>query len=95
MKLPDVNVLIGAVNSASPEHECARTWLETAFGAPAGVGLAWVALLGFVRLSTRRGILPKPLSVENALLTYTNGSPRHVPGFCTQQISMNQFWRAC
>lgn len=31
------------------------------------MGFAWVALLGFVRLATRRGIFPKPLAVEDAL----------------------------
>ncbi|MGH8488527.1 MAG: hypothetical protein ACREXS_06605 [Gammaproteobacteria bacterium] len=31
------------------------------------VGLAWVALPGFVRLATRRGIFSKPLAVEDAL----------------------------
>ncbi len=67
MKLPDVNVLLFAANKASPEHERARTWLESAFNEPGGVGLAWVALLGFVRLATRRGIFSKPLAVEDAL----------------------------
>lgn len=69
MKLPDVNVLVGAVNEASAEHECARAWVETAFNAPAGVGLTWVALLGFIRISTRRGILAHPLKVQDALAT--------------------------
>ena len=67
MKLPDVNVLLGAVNEESAEHARARSWLEAAFAAPAGVGLAWVALLGFIRLSTRRGILSAPLDAEEAL----------------------------
>ena len=67
MKLPDVNVLLGAVNQESAEHERARGWLESAFQAPSGVGLAWVALLGFIRLSTRRGILSNPLDVADAL----------------------------
>ena len=67
MKLPDVNVLLYAANEASPEHEEARAWLEAAFNEPGGVGLAWVALLGFIRLSTRRGIFPKPLTVEDAI----------------------------
>ncbi len=67
MKLPDVNVLLCAVNKASAEHEQARVWLESAFNGPGGVGLAWVALLGFIRLATRRGILTKPLAVEDAL----------------------------
>jgi uncharacterized protein len=67
VKLPDVNVLLYAANHASAEHEEARAWLESAFSEAAGVGLAWVALLGFIRLSTRRGIFPKPLSVEDAM----------------------------
>lgn len=67
MKLPDLNVLLYAVNSASYEHETARTWLEQALDSPRGVGFAWIVLIGFVRLSTRRGILSRPLAVEQAL----------------------------
>lgn len=67
MRLPDVNVLLFAANRASAEHEEARTWLEAAFNEPGGVGLSWVALLGFIRLATRRGIFAKPLAVEEAL----------------------------
>ena len=29
--------------------------------------MAWVAFLGFIRLSTRRAIFPKPLAVEDAV----------------------------
>lgn len=67
MKTPDVNVLLYAVNNDSPQQPLARDWLETAFAEPAGIGFAWVALLGFVRLATRPGIFPKPLGVEDAL----------------------------
>jgi uncharacterized protein len=67
VKLPDVNVLLYAANEASADHEEARSWLESAFNDAEGVGLAWGALLGFVRLSTRRGIFPKPLTVEDAI----------------------------
>ncbi len=69
MKLPDLNVLLHAANGASDDHAKARAWLEGAFNAPAGVGLSWVALLGFIRLATRRGIFAKPLPVEDALAT--------------------------
>ena len=69
MRLPDLNVLIYAVNAASPEHKRSRAWLEAAFNSAAGVGLAWIVLLGFIRLSTRRGILQHPLAVEDALGT--------------------------
>jgi uncharacterized protein len=67
MKLPDVNVLLFATNEGSAEHDVARSWLEAAFEEPGGVGFAWVALLGFMRLATRRGIFTKPLAVEDAL----------------------------
>jgi toxin-antitoxin system PIN domain toxin len=65
--LPDLNVLLHAANAASDDHAKARAWLEAAFGAPAGVGLSWVVLLGFIRLATRRGVFPRPLAVEDAL----------------------------
>lgn len=67
MKLPDLNVLLYAVNPACKQHEIARTWLEQAFNQPAGVGLAWITLIGFLRLSTRTGIFPNPLPMEDAL----------------------------
>ena len=69
MKLPDLNVLLYAVNASSADHASARRWLERAFNSPAGVGLSWVALLGFICLATRRGILEKPMAVEDALAT--------------------------
>lgn len=47
VKLPDVNVLLNAVKRASPEHTCARDWLEAAFSAPAGVGRTWYEQAGF------------------------------------------------
>lgn len=67
MTLPDLNVLVYAVNEGSPQHRRARDWLERAFSEPGGVGLTWMTLIGFIRLSTLKGILPKPLSVEDAL----------------------------
>jgi len=69
MKQPDTNVLIYAVNSAAPQHATAITWLRDAFASPAGVGLSWVGLLGFVRIATHPRILQRPLSVHDALRT--------------------------
>jgi toxin-antitoxin system PIN domain toxin len=67
MKLLDLNVLLHAVNTSSAVHASARKCVEEANNAAAGVGLSWVALLGFVRLATRRGILSTPMAVEDAL----------------------------
>jgi uncharacterized protein len=66
MILPDVNVLLHAVNSGAPQHAVAHAALLRAYRA-GPVVMAWPALLGFLRLSTRSGILPRPLSVAQAL----------------------------
>lgn len=67
MRTPDVNVLLHAVNDDSPQHAPARAWIEASFARPAGVGFAWAALLGFLRLATRPGIFARPLPIESAL----------------------------
>jgi predicted nucleic acid-binding protein len=67
MKTPDVNLLLYAVNADSPRQAEAADWLERAFAEPAGIGFAWVALLGFIRLATRQGIFTQPLPLEEAL----------------------------
>lgn len=67
MKLPDTNVLVYAANLDSPQRGEAVRWLGEAFEGSGGVGLSWIALLGFVRLVTRAGILSRPLQVEQAL----------------------------
>ena len=67
MKLPDTNVLVNSVNEFSPFRHQAAKWLEKAFDSEAGVGLAWLTLVGFVRVSTQHGILKSPLTPANAL----------------------------
>ena len=67
MKLPDTNVLVNSVNEFSAVRDQAASWLEGAFDSEAGVGFAWLALVGFIRVSTQRGILKTPLSPANAL----------------------------
>lgn len=66
MILPDVNVLLYAVNRGSPQHATAKNALVAAY-VEGAVALAWPALLGFLRLSTRPGIFPRPLPVADAL----------------------------
>jgi len=65
--LVDANVLIYAVDGDSPHHRPARRWLEQALSGTRPIGLAWIVILAFLRLTTRSGILRKPLSPEHAL----------------------------
>lgn len=67
MNLVDVNVLIYAINSDSPHHQKARRWLEAALSGTEVVGLAWIVLLAFLRITTRPGIMERPLSAAKAI----------------------------
>ena len=66
MKLVDANVLLYAVNEDAPHHEEASTWLDGALEETEAVGLAWLVLLAFLRLSTRAGLFPRPLALSEA-----------------------------
>ncbi|HUI25964.1 MAG TPA: TA system VapC family ribonuclease toxin [Candidatus Kryptonia bacterium] len=67
MILPDVSVLVHAHNSDSPVHERARRWWDGCLAGTEGLGLAWVTLLGFVRVTTNRRIVARPLPVKRVL----------------------------
>ncbi|MFP5345785.1 MAG: type II toxin-antitoxin system VapC family toxin [Actinomycetes bacterium] len=67
MKLIDVNLLLYAVDAASPQHERARRWLESLLSGTETVGLPWAVLLAFVRLATRGVVFTDPLTPDEAL----------------------------
>lgn len=66
MILPDINLLLHSYNSDSPRHPAARDWWESLLNGTHPVGLAWAAILGFIRISTHRQILDRPLPVQTA-----------------------------
>jgi len=66
MILVDTNLLVYAVNSASPFHDRARGWLERQLNGPTGVGLPWQALNGFARLMCNPRVCPRPMSTRQA-----------------------------
>lgn len=67
MILVDANLLIYAVNSDAPHHRQARHWLEKALSGTTEIGLAWIVVLAFIRITTRSGILERPLTCEEAI----------------------------
>ena len=46
----------------SPVHGPARRWWDGCLAGTEGVGLAWVVMLGFVRITTHSRILLRPLT---------------------------------
>lgn len=67
VKLVDANVLIYAVNADAPHHECSRRWLEESLSGIEPVGLPWISLLAFLRITTRRQVFQNPLPISDAI----------------------------
>jgi toxin-antitoxin system PIN domain toxin len=63
----DANLLIYAVNGDAAQHIAARSWLERTLSGTTQVGLAWIVILAFLRITTRPGILEQPLRAADAL----------------------------
>ena len=66
MIIPDVNLLLYAYDFDSRRHRQARAWWEGLMQGSSGVGLSWVATLGFIRISTHPRIFDNPLDVGSA-----------------------------
>lgn len=67
MIVPDVNLLLDAELDAHPLHKRARKWWEGALNGQREVGLAPVALFGFLRIATSRRVFTVPLEVDAAV----------------------------
>lgn len=72
MILLDANVLIYAVDADSPHHAVARRWVERTLSSETEVGLAWVVILAFIRITTHPAVMRRPLAAEVAL-AYVDG----------------------
>lgn len=67
MILVDANILVYAVDADSPRHRAARRWLEATLSGTTSVAIPWAVVLAFLRLTTRAGILRRPLELSHAL----------------------------
>ena len=66
MILPDVNLVVYAYNEDAPFHIAAKAWWERCLSGTEPVGLAWVVLLGFIRLMSHRRVLARPMTASEA-----------------------------
>lgn len=64
--LIDANILLYAVDTQSPFHEKSATWLESALNGSRRVGIPWMSLTAFVRITTHPRALREPLTPTNA-----------------------------
>lgn len=67
MILLDANLLIYAHDDLSPFQESAKGWLEEVLSGPERVGISWITLLAFLRITTNPRIVQNPFSPMEAL----------------------------
>ena len=67
MILPDVNLLVSAIDQTIPFHHRARSWWDNILSSTEPVGLCYPSILGFIRLTTNRRLFDSPLSIDEAL----------------------------
>jgi toxin-antitoxin system PIN domain toxin len=63
----DINLLLYAVNRDTPQHDIAHAWWRGVLEGDESVGLAWLVILGFIRIATNPRIFPNPLAADEAL----------------------------
>lgn len=67
MKIVDVNIILYAVNNDSPFHLKAKTWWDSVLSGTEIVGIPWIVILGFIRISTNHRVFDNPILPEKAL----------------------------
>ena len=88
MIVPDMNLLLYATNSDTPQHERANQWLGAIMTGDEPIGFSWFVLVGFVRIATNPRVYQKPMTVAQAtgivdawlgnhLVTIVEPSPSH------------------
>lgn len=65
MILLDANLLIYAYDRRSPFHKAARNWIERVLDTEPVIGLPWITLMAFMRITTHIAS-PVPQSIELA-----------------------------
>jgi toxin-antitoxin system PIN domain toxin len=88
VRIPDLNLLLYAVDDSTPAHDAALRWWNATLSGSETVGLPWTVLLGFVRLTTNPRIVRSPMTPAAALdyvdrwlahpaTTVVDPTPRH------------------
>lgn len=67
MIVPDVNLLIYAYDNTARFHSQAKAWWEARLSGRETVGLAWVVVLGFLRIITNPRVFENPMPVAKAI----------------------------
>ena len=64
MIVPDINLLIYAHFSGAPNHDKASEWWTELTSGQERVGIPWIVVVGFIRVSTNPRAMTSPLSTH-------------------------------
>ena len=67
MNLPDVNILVHAFRSDSPDHKICRDWLDGLVNGDARYGMAPQVLSGVIRISTHPKVFRTPSKLDEVI----------------------------
>ncbi|MGL5849710.1 MAG: TA system VapC family ribonuclease toxin, partial [Phycicoccus sp.] len=96
MRMPDVNVLVGAYRTDAPDHRDLSAWLTDAVSDLEPVGLTDAVVSGYVRVVTHPRVFDLPTPTDEAVahvraLLDDEGTVRVVPG----SLFPREFERLC
>lgn len=66
MTIIDTNILLCAYDASAKQHDKAEEWLNTLLSSDDQIGLPWITLWGFLRVSTNARILTAPMEPGEA-----------------------------
>lgn len=95
MIVPDLNLLVYAVDAGFPQHASAHRWWRDCLNGDEPIGLCDVVSFGFLRLTTRRGIFAQPLPVDIAvgMVEQWSGLPQvHALALCERSRAQALRW---
>lgn len=72
MILPDINLLVFALDRGSPHHATAAAWWNGCLATPSPVCIPWLVILGVVRILGNPKIFPTPAPAEGVLDQFEN-----------------------
>ena len=67
MILPDVNILVHAFRSDSPQHDMCRIWLNSVVNSDTHYGMSPQVLSGVIRITTHPKVFAEPSNLDEAL----------------------------
>lgn len=67
MLIPDLNLILYAHDPLSPRYSVAMHWWVDLLNSKRPVGLAWITIIGFLRLSTHPRLVTTPMTPSDSI----------------------------